>query len=201
MKRLAVFTVALLSLTAHAEKTSAFRIGPAAGLAFASASLEPASSTGSRTGFTGGVTADLFIGGLSYLQMDVLYYQAGYTQAILGTEATIKYDAIKIPIVGKARIPLGEGKVAINALFGGSVAFRTGASSVVGTTTTDLSSLTQSTLFAIEFGAGAEFELSPAMHLFLDGRYTLGMSNASTLAGASAKQRDVWILSGVRFGL
>lgn len=196
MHRLA-FIVSLLASVAYADDSS-FRIGPQIGLTLANASLEPTYGTDARTGLAAGLGGEIRFNERTSLAIEGMYYQGGYI--IGGSQATVAFDTIKIPVLFKGRAPITPG-FAFTGMFGPALNFVTTSEVRNGASVTNLSSTTEGFLLSLEFGAGLEFAIGETAGLFVDGRYSLGLSNASKIAGASGKQRDIYFVSGIRFGL
>lgn len=185
-------------------------IGIKAGTNVANASVNPALpadfSKSPRTGFIGGVSAELKLAEPLSLQLETLYTQKGFevsgtTSAGTRTTATYKFDYVEVPLTLKAT--LGSGPIRPYVFAGPNVGFRVAAKAAVPGGSVDFKDETKLTDVALDFGAGIVYQLDAKTALVFDVRYSLGLTNVITGGdpGSSSKSRDVKLLFGVNVGL
>lgn len=207
--RLAVVCPLLLAgpLVAQSDPIT---IGVKSGVNVANASVNPALpadfSKSPRTGFIGGVSAELKLAEPLSLQLEALYTQKGFevTGASVGgtrATATYKFDYVEVPLTLKAT--LGSGPIRPYVFAGPNVGFRVAAKAAVPGGTVDFKEGTKLNDVALDFGAGIVYQLDAKTALVFDVRYSLGLMNVikGGDADSSSKSRDVKLLVGVSVGL
>lgn len=164
-----------------------FRGGGVLGLNLANASFNPSTSSSAKIGFAVGPIFDVTVAENTFIQLELLYAQYGYSIDISGNNLTVAYNAFEIPIISKLRIDLDDSEFHPLLLLGTSLAFRLSATATDSTGTADFSSVTKSSMLSLIFGTGAEYDLSQTESLFLNARYLLGLTDVSNTS-TSAKQ-------------
>ena len=183
--------------TAAAERA---RWAGSFGLNLGGADLGVGYTSGRRTGFLVGPQIEAPLSGANYLQVDVLYYEAGYTQLISGTEYDVRVSQVKIPVLGKHKIVLGP-NTRLSLGGGGYFAFKLNSQANGGGNTLDLNSVTAGTFFGLEALVGVEFFYKGDNAFFADVRYCHGLTNGATGAGSQAYGRDLNLSVGLRGSL
>jgi hypothetical protein len=186
-------------------------IGVKAGVNVANASVNPALpadfSKSSRTGFIGGISAELKLAEPLSLQLETLYTQKGFevsgATSSAGTRATAtyKFDYVEVPLTLKATF--GSGPIRPYVFAGPNVGFRVAAKAAVPGGSVDFKDETKLNDVALDFGAGIVYQVDAKTALVFDVRYSLGLTNVITGGdpGSSSKSRDVKLLFGVNVGL
>ena len=185
-------------------------IGVKAGVNFANASVNPALpadfSKSPRTGFIGGVSAELKLAEPLSLQLEALYTQKGFELSgatSTGTRATTtyKFDYVEVPLTLKATF--GSGPIRPYVFAGPNVGFRVAAKAAVPGGSVDFKDQTKLNDVALDFGAGIVYQLDAKTAFVFDVRYSLGLMNVIVGGdpGSSSKSRDVKLLFGVNVGL
>jgi len=209
----------------QAQSSTPVTLGVKGGLNLGNASLSPDLPTGfsksNRNGFVAGGYADFCIVDGLCITGEVLYLQAGLKaegQAssldprVTGTvTATQKADYIHVPVSLKYKFPIPESAVKPYLFAGPSVSFNASSkllteysgqiAQLVGQTSSeeDVKDSTKSVDVAAHVGAGVEFEVSPSVVLFVDGRYSMSFTNATKEIGQEIKARNLMFIAGVGF--
>lgn len=124
--------------------------------------------------FGGGVFGQLTVSPTLIIQPEVLYMQKGTEEDVDGGEK-LKLNYIEVPILVKYVFPT-EGSFEPCVYAGPVISFLMSAK--IGDE--DIKDFVKSTDFGVAFGAGAEFAVGEGGGKFhFDGRYTLGLTNAS----------------------
>lgn len=175
MRKIASITVvAVTGLTFVVPKAAAqggFELGVRGGVSVASASLDVSEtfSKSNRTGFTGGVFANLDLGMLG-LQVAGQYTQAGVTLDFGDAIDDLSIDYLEIPGVVKLGIPLAVVKPSLFA--GAALGFNTGCDNAG----VDCGDDVKSTDWKGIVGADVAVYLG-SVSLWADGRYNFGVAN------------------------
>jgi len=168
-----------------------------------------------RTGFTAGIVFDLCILNIIAIEPGIVYSQRGgqfsvqETQIPSGGDQLVltgnsildkhKLDFLAIPVHARMLWP-GLPIVKPYALAGINLAFLLSAKEEFASASNDISSKINSTAFALDFGAGCEFQL-PVIVPFIEYVYNLGMTNLNKnpVGDASQKTSGSEIKAGLRF--
>jgi hypothetical protein len=201
------------------------RIGIEGGLNLANQSISgnySGPSRENRAGIVIGGVAELGISDLFFIQIEPRYTQKGMkwgsferrdeANQYLGTfESMQELDYLELPLLLKMRF--GSGGFRPYAFIGPNIGILLSAKyrltmlsgGPAGTPdeTQDVKSKVASTDACFDFGAGAEYLISPNIALFGAARYSLGLNNISREAMSSNKTTSTGIqfLVGILFGL
>jgi opacity protein-like surface antigen len=199
----AVVLVAIMAQPAAAQSTNPIMLGLRAGLNLGNASLSPDLPAGvsksNRTGIVGGGYAEFGVAEGVFITGEVLYLQGGLKETFGSTEGTGKFDFLVIPISAKYKFNIENSMVKPFIFAGPNIGLRMKAEFDSGGQTEDVKDSTESFDFGIHFGAGVEYEVSPGVNIFLDGRYGLGLKDIDKTSGSEAKARNISIMAGVSF--
>jgi len=199
---MAIFVFSIQPLFAQSPNPIYF--GARLGMNMANASVTPdlpaPISKSGRTGFSAGVYSEFGVAEDFAITTEALYNQGGFKASANGQEATFKFDEISVPISGKYKFAMENSTVKPFLLFGGNVGFVIKSELEGGGQTQDLKSQTESMSYGVHFGAGVEFEVSPGVNLFFDGRYALGLKDVDKSTD-EVKPWNIGILAGVAFKL
>jgi opacity protein-like surface antigen len=163
-----------------------FGVGPIVGLNFGSASITPTPvypagfTQGGHTGIMFGAQAELGFAKMFYVVMEPAYVGKGYSITGAQGSATVAVNELQFPVLFKVKFL--KGVIRPYAFAGPNIGFvlaSTLSYSITGQTIPDqdLKSQTSSTDFAIDFGGGAEYNVTPKIGITLDIRYSLGVGN------------------------
>jgi hypothetical protein len=172
---------------------------------------------GTRLGISLGANLEIPLASQWFLQPELMYLQkgvkvdAGWAITNLAfSDVTIRYDVIEIPILMKFKTKVWEG-VLFEAFAGPSVGVamgRTQSATPVGSSIsnppTDISAQYKMLDLGLHLGLGAEFQMSDASAIYLNGRYVLGLNNISNPPGIATtsgpiSNRVVLVTVGARF--
>jgi opacity protein-like surface antigen len=208
MKQL-LAVIVFLCLTSVAFSQTPMSFGFQAGLNLSNLSFDPAPtpSPSTRTAYGVGALLEVGINEMFFVQPELMYLTGGAKFDATGGTATYKYDAFAIPVLVKAKFTAGE-NMKPYVFVGPELGFTmkseqeitpTGGSS----TTTDMKDNTEKMNLSIDFGAGSEYNLDAKTALFLDARYSLGMTNLDKTANSTGKIKTtgIQIFVGVKFGM
>jgi opacity protein-like surface antigen len=201
--------ILVLCLASVAFSQTPMSIGVQGGLNFSNASFDPSMtpSPSTRTSYGIGALWEVGVNEMFFIQPELTYLTGGAKFDYTGGTSTLKYDALSIPVLVKAKFDAGQIKPYI---FAGPELGLTMKSEVENvptsgaSTTVDRKDSTESLNISIDFGAGAEYNLDAKTALFLDARYSLGMTNLNkeTATGAEKiKSTGFQIFVGVKFGI
>lgn len=187
----------------RAQAPNPIFLGARAGVNMGQLSLTPDVPSGVsksfRTGIAGGLFADIGVAEAFFIDIEALYLQGGVKFTGGGGEATVKLDDIVIPVSGKYKFPIQNSTVKPYVFAGGDIAFNMKAESEAGGVSVDIKDSVESLNYGAHFGAGVEFEVSPGVNLFFDGRYNIGFKDVDKRASSEAKPWGIAILAGVSF--
>jgi hypothetical protein len=205
----------------HAQ--TSVRLAFTGGVNFANARTEGFSlSTSNRTGLMVGGFLEVPISDIVFIQPEILYIQKGLKigpVVITGNDPTplgttdlvYSFDYIEIPILLKTRFGGTEIKPFLFA--GPNIGFNLSANKqVVGVDvqsqgmiiTENVKDQTESIDFAIDLGGGAEYQMMSKLALFVDARYSMGLTNISKNTQSSStaiKSTGIQFLLGVLLNL
>jgi opacity protein-like surface antigen len=200
--------ILMLCLASVAFSQTPMSVGIQGGLNLANLSFDPSMtpSPSTRTAFGFGGVLEIGVNEMFFIQPELLYLSGGAKWEYTGGTTTMKFDVLSVPVLVKAKFDAGQMKPYVFA--GPEVGFKLKAEQEVaptsGTaTTTDMKDNTESMNLSIDFGAGAEYNLDAKTALYLDGRYSLGMTNLDKTANSTQKVKTTGIqfFVGVKFGI
>ena len=167
--------------------------------------------TDSKTGFVGGVYANLALGGVFAIQPELLYSEKGFKASEGGFDAQFKANYFEIPVLLKAQFPMETIRPAVYA--GPVVSFETscklglseGGVSADFDCDSDEAGVgnRKTTDFGAVFGGNLDLFVGPVI-LTLDARYQLGLTNLNDDPDApdESVKNQLWqIMAGVGFTL
>ncbi len=183
---------------------SAFELGVVGVLGYttyAPSPADPTSTYSANSGLGYGVLVDFpwvprllaVEGGLFYVPRSI------HSVTSLGPADTT-FNSLQIPVLvrftGLPLVSFGAGGYFAGGLVNTSVSMNGWANpfdfSVVGLSQVD---------FGVLGSAALSLELLPGFNLYLDARYLLGLTNASTLPGVTAHFEELQLLSGIKLGI
>ena len=195
--RVSILAAILLLCAGQSFAQTEFGVGAIVGLNFGSASITPTPvypagyTQGGRTGIIFGAQAELGFAKMFYIEMEPSYIGKGYT--ISGTQgtATVALSELQFPVLFKVKFM--KGVIRPYAFVGPNIGFVLSSTltyAITGQTIPDqdLKSQTSSTDFAIDFGGGAEYNVTPKIGITLDVRYSLGVGNLANPPAAPQGQ-------------
>jgi hypothetical protein len=195
LRKIASITVVavtgLILAAPEAVAQAGFELGVRGGVSVASASLDVSEtfSKSNRTGFTGGVFANLDLGMLG-LQVAGQYTQAGVTLDFGDAIDDLSIDYLEIPGVIKLGIPLAVVKPSLFA--GAALGFNTGCDNAG----VDCGDDVKSTDWKGIVGADVALYLG-SVSLWADGRFNFGLASASEVD--ELKNRNWIFQAGLAF--
>ncbi|HEX7571708.1 MAG TPA: porin family protein [Bacteroidota bacterium] len=190
MKRSSIALCIIFACTAffaaQAMAQMEFGVGPIVGVNFGTASISPTPvyptgyTQGGRTGMKFGAQAELGFAKMFYVEMEPSFIGKGYSINGPQGSATVSVSELQFPVLFKVKFM--KGVIRPYAFAGPNIGFvlaSTLSYSITGQTIPDqdLKSQTSSTDFAIDFGGGAEYNVTPKIGITLDVRYSLGVGN------------------------
>lgn len=211
---LSILSVLLILSFSNINAQTRISLGARAGLNIASLSYSPDIASGvtksSRTGFKFGALVEIGFTPMIAVQIEPMFV-AGAGSELSSTfgKATLKLSYLEFPILFKFKIPV-SGSVRPYVFAGPNIGLVMSAKVLnepngFPSSESDQKDFTSSILFALDFGAGAGFNMAPNTTLIFDVRYSFGMSNLLNEKGGSATQsikaNGLQILAGVMFGL
>jgi opacity protein-like surface antigen len=195
--------LAVMAVPLNAQAPNPIYLGARAGINLGQANLTPDLPSGVsksfRTGIDGGLFAEFGVAEGVFVDAEVLYQQGGLKVSAGGADATTKIDEILIPISLKYKFTMQGSNVRPYIFGGGNVGFNAKGESEAGGVTVDIKDSLESVDYGVHFGAGVEFEVSPGVNIFLDGRYGLGLKDIDKTTAGEAKLWNIGILAGVSF--
>jgi opacity protein-like surface antigen len=197
-----------ISIGAHAQAT--LGLGIRGGINFANAALEPLGTDETTSGMTGAVLGAVF----EYAVNDMVAFQAqpAYCRRGVAIEypfldsrwkETAKLAYLEIPLLVK--LNFGTTNIKPYLFAGLDVAILMSAKGVFDT---DGQSVERdldkgdfnNTDLGLDVGAGMEYRLDRSIGLFLDARYSMGITDINIVSDRSSwKSRDIKICAGVLF--
>jgi opacity protein-like surface antigen len=194
-----LFTAGVSTASAQVDVVPHTSFGVLAGVNFAKLSGSDASGVKTRTGFAGGLSADVHIAPQLGLEIDGLYSQQGAKENLGGEDVTLHLDYIQVPVMLRYRFPTHT-PVRPFIVLGPSVGFR-----IKCGLTTSSDSATCQDVFAENAksvdvggtaGAGVGFKLG-RQELSLSARYNMGFTKV--FQDSDSKNRVFSVLAGVSF--
>jgi hypothetical protein len=202
MKKFAYFVVALalLSLACGCSTyaQTPINVGFRAGLNLGNATLDPDVPSGVdksfRTGLIAGGYGELGFAEDMFVTAEILYVQEGMTFSAGGTDVTYKLDYLEIPLAFKYKFALENSQFKPFVLAGPVIGINMSAKEE----DTDIKDYVESTMFGLQFGVGAQYQLDPSMALLLDGTFGYGLTNVAKDMGD--QKINPWSI-GIKAGL
>jgi hypothetical protein len=209
MKKLFTILFALLLVTnfINIQAQTHFSLGLRSGTNFSNLSFNPdipsQISKSSRTGILFGAAAELSFIPMLSLQIEPTYITGGaelsgplFTngfQSISG-KITYKETSLVVPILIKVKIPV-KGLLTPYAFAGPNIVFLMSSKELdepngYSSNEIDQKDFTTSVGFALDFGAGASYKVSPEVSISLDVRYSLGLTNMLNDKGKQSLGND-----------
>jgi opacity protein-like surface antigen len=212
-------------------QTSSVILGVKGGINLGNASLSPdlpaQYSKSNRNGILAGGYAEFGVAEGLYITGEVLYAQMGLKYSASGTslgvpvsgsaDITQKVDYIDVPISLKYKFLTPESIVRPYIFAGPSFGYNVSSKTlqeisgqlaqyaqqagIPPSSETDNKDSTKSIDVEGHLGAGVEFEVSSTVLLFVEGRYSMGLTNVSKEASLEAKPHNIMITGGVGFKL
>jgi hypothetical protein len=196
--------VILAALAALAAGTATAGMLPSwgikAGANFSNIDTDDLTSS-SRTGFVGGVFANLAWPVVN-LQPELLYSQKGFNDAgapgdAPDDKADVTVGTIQIPVLVKFALPIPA--VSPSVYVGPALSFTTSATAKAATGDEDVKDLFESSAWSVVFG----IDVTLSGRFMIDLRYDLGLSNIGTNAltdvGSDVKGRTFSAFLGYKF--
>lgn len=201
-----------LLLGAHGQAVAQdVAVGVRGGLAVTDLSIDEdgtAAESDTRSGFVGGVFAQIGLGDIFALRPEGLLVSKGAKGSEGGIETELELSYVEVPVLLVARIPT-SGSIRPLLFAGPTIAFETSCEVEAGDGTTEVEGdcadfdeedpvETKGTDVGLTFGAGLEIDTGRLLWL-LDGRYTLGLTDINDTPNApeSVKNRAWSFLAGV----
>lgn len=176
------------------------------GLNFSTLSTNTAilpNGTDGHTGLILGAQAEMsLLSNFLFLQPEFRLVQQGYAlTGQTGTNVTVNY--LEFPVLAKVKFETAPGMRPF-ALFGPNFEFNVGTSydSAYGNNGPTIAPI-HTFNFALDFGAGLEYDITPAVNFFGEVRYSLGLANINGLSGSTVTEqfRSFELLAGLNFAL
>jgi hypothetical protein len=199
-----LITAGVSTATAQVEVAPHISFGVLAGANFAKISGNDANGAKTRTGFVGGISADVHVAPHLGLEIDGLYSQQGAKENIEGQDVTLHLDYIQLPVLLRYRFPTHT-PVRPFIVLGPSVGFRVKceltASSDSATCDDNFSESAESVNaksvdVSGTVGAGLGFKLGKE-ELSISARYNMGFTKA--FQNSDWKNRVFSVLAGISF--
>lgn len=205
----AAIALAVLTGTSAFAASSDMAAGFQLGANISNFSGSSAGGTSSKTGFIIGGQFEMKLAEMFYFMPGLRYTMKGGTTSatIIGltveNKTTVSY--IELPLYMKLKLMEGE-TFRPFFLLGPNVGFKAGSSSdttINGVSVASSASAVafKSIDFAVDFGAGAEFDVDAGMALFLNIVYSLGLTNVWDATGADLKNNGIQFVAGMNFAL
>jgi opacity protein-like surface antigen len=228
---LTAFAFGIAAQSVQAQTSTPVILGVKGGLNLGTASLSPDLPSGysksNRSGIVAGGYAEVGVAEGLYITGEVLYAQMGMkysaSASSLGApvsgsaDVTEKVDYIDVPISLKYKFPIPESIVRPYVFGGPSFGFNVGSKTlqeisgqlaqyaaqlgIPASSEEDNKDSTESINVGGHLGVGVEFEVSPNVLVFVDGRYSMSFTNVSKAASQEAKPRNIMFMAGVGFKL
>lgn len=173
VSRLSALALAVMLGWTVTASADHMNVGVQAGLNFAKTDV----GAGSETKFMGGLNLEAMLAEMFYIQPELNY---------MGFASGVSY--LGVPVFLKGKFEAGSG-VRPYILLGPELDLKLSGAGL------------KTINFALTFGAGVEFDISPGYALFLNGRYSLGLSNINDLTATSIKTRMINVLVGVSIAI
>ncbi len=203
---LALFTLLIISQISYSQVR--LGLGIEGGVDIANVSVTPDFTTSTRTGIIIGGIVDIGLTPTIGITSGIRYNQKGFTftgATVTGAAvtATDKLSYIEFPVLLKVKFPLTEVKPYVigGPVLGIQVAANQEVTGAI-TQTSDISSDFQSIDFGLLFGAGLDFKVGLKTNLFVQGAYSIGLSNILKNATTQTlKNNGIQLTGGVKFNL
>jgi opacity protein-like surface antigen len=204
-KLILVLMLAFLVQFMTAQTSNPMYFGARAGMNLGNVSLSPENYFGSgvsksmRTGLVAGAYGEFGIVQDFAITVEALYLQGGFKLSAGGGEATLKVDEFVIPVSGKYKFAIENSAMKPFIFAGGDIGFTAKSEVESGGQTQDQKDSTESMDIGIHFGVGVEYEVSPGVNLFIDGRYAIGLKDMAKPTDVEMKPTNIAIMAGVSF--
>jgi opacity protein-like surface antigen len=206
MNRRSIMIASALLITAGVSTAAAqvdvvphTSFGVLAGANFAKLSGNDADGAKTRTGFVGGISADIHIAPQLGLEIDGLYSQQGAKENIDAQDVTFHLDYVQVPVLLRYRFPTHTALRPFIVL-GPSVGFRVKceltAPSDSATCNDFFGENAKSVDVSGTVGAGLGFKLGKE-ELSISGRYNMGFTKV--FQDSDSKNRVFSLLAGISF--
>ena len=195
-------------LVGPAAADASWTVGFKGGFALADVGGDDVASdeAGTRTGFAGGMFAQLDVSKSFGVRLEGLYHMKGASVDSAGVNATLQLDYIEFPLLLVGQVPASE-SATLSAFAGPVIGFNT-TGKIEGsaggfTAAVDIKDYIASFEFSLAFGLGAAFDAGPVL-ITLDGRYQLGLTTVDDGLSGTSENQDVknqgWVfMAGVGF--
>jgi hypothetical protein len=187
---------------ANAQKMA---IGIEGGVNIANVSVNPTTTTDSRTGLIVGTLLDVNFTQQITLTPGIRFTMKGFSNTVNTVNNTVKLNYLEFPVLLKIRFPLTEIKpyLAAGPVLGLNLSANLDQSNGTQSATTDISSSTESIDFGLLFAGGMDFKVGMNTALFFQVGYQLGLSNINKTANntTTIKNNAFQITGGVKFGI
>lgn len=218
MKKLLTLVIVIfamsLSSVSYSQTTLTLSLEGGVNIANANITPSPTTSSSGRTGLIFGGLVDIGFTPKIALETGLRYVMKGFTQngvtTNLGvTNLTFKTNYLEFPVLLKVKFPLTEVKPYL--IGGPTLGLKLTAdldyTSQAGSGTQDNSTNVESIDFGLLFGGGLDFNIAPKVDLFIQGAYSLGISNVEkppqnqVTTTSTTKTYGIQLTGGARFKL
>jgi hypothetical protein len=197
-----VLLLSFMYTNANAQKMA---IGIEGGVNIANVSVNPTTTTDSRTGLIVGTLLDVNFTQQITLTPGIRFTMKGFSNTVNTVNNTVKLNYLEFPVLLKIRFPLTEIKpyLAAGPVLGLNLSANLDQSNGTQSATTDISSSTESIDFGLLFAGGMDFKVGMNTALFFQVGYQLGLSNINKTANntTTIKNNAFQITGGVKFGI
>jgi len=208
MNRRTIMIASALLLTAGVSTASAqVGVGPRiswgvlAGANFANLS-DAGDGVNSRTGFVGGLSADIHLPSHLGIEIDALYSQQGFKVDPTDGGETLHLDYVQVPVLLRYQFPTHTAVhpfVVLGPQVGVRVKCEAAAERGNSVTCQDeFEENAKSVDVSGTAGAGLGFKLGK-QELSVQGRYNMGFNSALEFGGSSSKNRVFSVMAGISF--
>lgn len=199
---LIVLLVSVIYTNANAQKMA---IGIEGGINIANVSVNPTTTTDSRTGLIVGTLLDVNFTNQITLTPGIRFSMKGFSNTVNTVTNTIKLNYLDFPVLLKIKFPLTEIKpyLAAGPVLGINLSANLDQTNGTQSASSDISSSTESIDFALLFAGGMDFKVGLNTALFFQVGYQLGLSNINKTANSTTtiKNNAFQITGGVKFGI
>lgn len=197
-----VLLVSIMYSNANAQKMA---IGIEGGINIANVSVNPTTTTDSRTGLIVGTLLDVNFTNQITLTPGIRFSMKGFSNTVNTVTNTIKLNYLDFPVLLKIKFPLTEIKpyLAAGPVLGINLSANLDQTNGTQSASSDISSSTESIDFALLFAGGMDFKVGLNTALFFQVGYQLGLSNINKTANSTTtiKNNAFQITGGVKFGI
>jgi Outer membrane protein beta-barrel domain len=183
---------------------STLHLGIEGGLSLGSSSFNingfnPTLSSQMRTGFAGGVFAEVDLSDNISLMPEVLYIQKGGRYSTLTDVYQLNWDSLEIPLLVEGKFGTDAAKFVIFA--GPAVSIAVNQTLVDNYFQLPPTYYLKTYDIGVHAGLGGEFAVTPQMKVFLNGRYMQGFINQAQTYGVTQYLSGFLFMTGLSFGL